>query len=326
MESLAELSPAMRVRRRGGALPISELARTGYPRRAVLAEVDAGRLVRVRHGWYAIPDAPVDLLRAVRVGGVLTGSSAARLHDLWLLDDPLLHVRVPPTAARLRSPLDPSEPLDRAMHGVCLHYRTIEPESSQGDVPARDGLARSLAEMFRCSGTVPAMVALESALNRNVLPMQSLEVIRGMVPQWARRQLDLASLDADSGLETIARLLLTRLRVRVRAQVHIAGVRRVDLLVGDRLVIELDGRAFHSREDFERDRVQDLELALRGYLVVRLSHRMVTSDWDRTHRAVHELVARGHHRWGKATRESGVFAAPAAATAASSDDHAGDWT
>ena len=39
-----ESSPIIRVRQRGGALPISELARTGYPRRAVLAEVDAGRL------------------------------------------------------------------------------------------------------------------------------------------------------------------------------------------------------------------------------------------------------------------------------------------
>jgi len=157
--------------------------------------------------------------------------------------------------------------------------------------------------MFHCAGTVPAMVALESALNRELLSMQSIELIRSLTPAWTHRQLELASPDSDSGLETIARLLLHRHHVAVRTQVWIAGVRHVDLLVGDRLILELDGRSFHSGEDFERDRAQDLELALRGYLVVRLSYRMVTADWDRTHRAVVELVRRGLHRWGRPARE-----------------------
>lgn len=161
--------------------------------------------------------------------------------------------------------------------------------------------------MFRCAGTVPAMIALESALNRHELPMQAIESVRRLVPSWAHRPLDLATPDSDSGLETIARLLFHRMRIPVRTQVLVMGVRHVDLLVGERLVIELDGRAFHSGEDFERDRRQDLELALRGYLVIRLSYRMVVDDWDATHRAVLELAARGMHRWGRATRELGEF-------------------
>jgi very-short-patch-repair endonuclease len=315
MRSTFDISPAELVRDTGGALPLDELLDAGCVRPAIDADLGDGRLIRVRRGWYATPDAPPDVIRAARVGGALTAASAARLHHLWLLDDPLLHVRVPSTAARLRSPSDASAALNREAHGVCVHYRTVESNPFEGDLPARDGLARSLAEMFRCAGTVPAMVALESALNRGALPMQGLESIRGLVPTWAHRQLDLASPDSDSGLETITRLLFVRRHVRVRTQVFLAGVRRVDLLVGDRLVIELDGRAFHSGEDFERDRIQDLELALRGYLVVRLSYRMVTSDWDRTHRAVHELVARELHRWGRPAREGGAFRV----------DDAGDW-
>jgi very-short-patch-repair endonuclease len=315
MRSTFAVSPATLVRSSGGVLPLTDLAQSGSVRPAVDADLAAGRLMRVRRGWYATPDAPADVVRAARVGGALTAASAARMHQLWLLDDPLLHVRVPATAARLRSPSDASAALNREVHGVCVHYRTVEPTLFEGDLPARDGLARSLAEMFRCAGIVPAMVALESALNRGVLPMQGLETIRGLVPAWARRQLDLASPDSDSGLETITRMLFVRRHVRVRTQVLLAGVRRVDLLVGDRLVIELDGRAFHSGEDFERDRIQDLELALRGYLVVRLSYRMVTSDWDSTHRAVHELVARGLHRWGRPAREGEAFRA----------GDAGDW-
>jgi very-short-patch-repair endonuclease len=147
------------------------------------------------------------------------------------------------------------------------------------------------------------MVALESALNRGALPIQALAEIEGIAPVWAARPIELATPLSDSGLETIARLLFHRVRVRIRTQVRIGGVRHVDMLVGDRLVIELDGRGFHSGDDFDRDRRQDLELSRRGYLVVRLSYRMVVEEWDETHRRVLELVGRGLHRWGRAARE-----------------------
>jgi very-short-patch-repair endonuclease len=289
--------------RHGGVLSLPALQRAGFSASDLAGAVRQESLIRVRRGWYAAEDAPQDVVRAVRVGGALTASSTARLHGVWLLEDELLHVRVRASASRLRSPDDASIALDREAHRVCLHYRPAEPWRTGAVGSARDGLARSIAEMFRCAGTVPAMVALESALNRGLLSMQSIELIRQLTPGWAQRPLGLASPDSDSGLETIARLLLHRLHVHVRTQVLITGVRRVDLLVGDRLIIELDGRSFHSGEDFERDRAQDLELALRGYLVVRLSYRMVTADWNRTHRAVVVLVRRGLHRWGRPARE-----------------------
>jgi very-short-patch-repair endonuclease len=291
----------------GGALPLADFQLAGFTPNDLAADVRTGRLIRLRRGWYGSPDAPGDVLRAVRVGGALTATSAARLHHLWLLDDDELHVRVPSTAARLRSPDDATKKLDLVKHRVCVHYRSVDPSRTHRYGPARDSLISSIAEMFRCSGTIPAMVALESALNRRVLPQQALESIRSIVPVWAKRQLDLADPESDSGLETIARLLFERMGVHVRSQVRIEGVRAVDLLVGDRLIIELDGREFHSGEEFTRDRVQDLELSLRGYLVVRLSHRMVTQDWDRIHRAVRQLVIRGLHRWGRSAREHAPF-------------------
>ncbi|WP_448808445.1 endonuclease domain-containing protein [Agromyces bauzanensis] len=305
--SAPRVDPTAVIRSRSGAASAVALREAGCSRRRMSAALADGSIIRVRPGWYAVPDAPREVVQAVRVGGALTGASVARLHGLWLLDDPLLHVRVPGTASRLRSPDDATVALDRTAHGVCVHYRAEGGDASHSGV-ASDGLMAGIAEMFRCSGTLPAMIALESALNREVLPIQALESLRAMVPAWAQRQLDLATPDSDSGLETIARLLMHRLRIPVRTQVQMPGVRRVDLLVGDRLILELDGRAFHSGDDFERDRVQDLELALRGYLVVRLSYRMVTAEWDTTHRALRELVARGLHRWGRAARPGAVFA------------------
>jgi very-short-patch-repair endonuclease len=59
--------------------------------------------------------------------------------------------------------------------------------------------------------------------------------------------------------------------VKIRAQVWI-GRYRVDLLVEDRLVVECDGRDFHSTpEQQSADRVRDATLKAAGYRVFRLS-------------------------------------------------------
>ncbi|MEV1131941.1 type IV toxin-antitoxin system AbiEi family antitoxin domain-containing protein [Agromyces sp. NPDC049794] len=302
-------TPAELTMRHGGVLRASGLMSTGLTEAQIRNAVRLGGLIRIRRGWYGVPPVDAQVVRAVRVGGSLTAGSVAAARGLWLLHDSRLHVRVPATAARLRSPDEAGTRLDREAHGVCVHYRDASRDTDLGDRLGQDGLPRSIAEMFRCVGTVPAMIALESALNRGVLPMQALESIRKLAPDWVRFELAHVSPLSDSGLETIARLLFHRVRVSVRAQVLIEGVRHVDLLVGDRLIVELDGRAFHSDEYFERDRTQDLELAMRGYLVVRLSYRMLTAEWDDTHRRLLELVRRGLHRWGRAARELPAFEA-----------------
>ncbi len=102
------------------------------------------------------------------------------------------------------------------------------------------------------------------------------------------------------GTETIVRLLLRGRRVRHRTQVSIDGVGRVDVLVGDRLVIEIDGAGFHTGPEFERDRRRDFELVMRGgYLVLRLSYDLVMREWTSVQAGILELLARGgEHRWG----------------------------
>jgi very-short-patch-repair endonuclease len=47
----------------------------------------------------------------------------------------------------------------------------------------------------------------------------------------------------------------------------------------ERLVVELDGYAFHrSRTAFERDRARDARLQLAGYRVIRITHRRLLSE------------------------------------------------
>lgn len=288
------------IRARGGVAPLAMLDAAGVSRVTLRQALAQKRVLPVRRGWYGVPDAPPAVVRAVRVGGALTASSVAGLHGLWLLDDARLHVRVAGNASRLRSPLDPTLPLD-ATHGVCVHYR--EQASGPADLPARDSLPRALAEMFTCGPALAAVIAIDSALNLRELTSDGRAQLRALVPASKRHLVDGADAACDSGLETIARLLPHERRIPYRTQAHIPGVGRVDLLIGDRLVVELDGAGFHiDSADFAEDRRRGLELVMRGYLVVRLTYRMVVDDWERVRADLLELVARGEHRWGARAR------------------------
>jgi hypothetical protein len=229
------------IRQRGGALSYRELDAAGISRTAVAAELTAGRLIRVRPGWFATFDAPRDVVRAARVGGVVTAASAARLDGIWLLDDPLLHVRVPRSAARLRAPDDSGERLDRAAHKVCVHYRSDPPART-----ARDPLPLALAEMLACADRQAATIAIDSALARGKLSLNEMAVVRRLAPPSRRRVLDAAHAGSESGTESRVRLLLRARRIPHSAQSHIQRVGYVDLLVGDRLVIEIDSVGFHT--------------------------------------------------------------------------------
>jgi very-short-patch-repair endonuclease len=276
----------------GGVASYLQLEAAGQTRAQIAQALRAGTVTRVRNGWFAAPDAPVDVVRAVRVGGTLTGASVARLHGLWLMSDPLLHVRVPLTASRLASPGDRRIPLSLARHKVCVHY-----SAAPGTPAARDPLVRALAEMFTCASVEASVVALDSALNLRELTRSQLVELSAAMLASKRKFLAWADEGSQSGLETLMRLLLQRLGISCRIQVKIIGVGRVDVVIGDRLVVEMDGAGFHTGLEFEEDRRRDFELVQQGYLVMRLSYRMVFADWDRVERGILTVIRRGEHRW-----------------------------
>ncbi|MEC5152002.1 DUF559 domain-containing protein [Cryobacterium sp. GrIS_2_6] len=280
------------VRKVGGAASYGYLAMAGVPRSVVQGAVRSGELRRVRNGWFAVPEAATDVVRAVRVGGTLTGASVARLHGLWLLPDRMLHVRVPATASRLRDPGDPTRRLEAERHRVCVHY-----SRSPGTGRSRDPLVRALTEMFLCDPGDAAVVAVDSALNLRELGPGGLAELRANLSPAQRKRLALVDGGSDSGLETLLRLFCVRQRMRVRTQVRIRGVGRVDLLVGHRLVLELDGEGFHTGIEFENDRRRNFELVQLGYLVVRISYKMLLHDRERVEAGILALVRRDEHLW-----------------------------
>ena len=74
-------------------------------------------------------------------------------------------------------------------------------------------------------------------------------------------------------------------------------------MIGDRLVLELDGYGFHATgEFFESDRRRDLALSALGYRTVRLSYRQVMHEWDSAEQAILTMIRRGDHLWPRTRR------------------------
>ena len=165
------------MREQGGVVARAALDAAGCTSADVDGAIRCGEVIRVRKGWFATPDAPRDVVRAVRVGGVATAGTVARLRGLWVADDPRLHVRVRYSTGRLFAPHDRRQPLDRMRDRVCVHYSRRGPFDR-----AVDALTVSLAEMFACTDVASAIASVDSALDTGNLSLQHLDLIRAWMP------------------------------------------------------------------------------------------------------------------------------------------------
>ncbi len=73
-----------------------------------------GSVVRVRQGWYALPHADPDAIRACRFGGRLACASALRFHGEPVEDDGVLHIEMPANAV--------GRALEGGRHSVRAHW------------------------------------------------------------------------------------------------------------------------------------------------------------------------------------------------------------
>lgn len=280
------------LRAHDGVAPRSAFLSQGITSYALGRAVHAGQVQRVRRAWYAMPDADEHVVRAVRVGGALSCITALERAGIWVRSEPTVHVAIPANGGRLRSAADTQVVFLDDPSGVSLHWTTAPGVTVRSVATIVD----SLAHAALCQPEELALVAIDCALNKKLVSMGDLIRRFEALPRYARRLLARADARSQSGLETLARVRLRRLRIKVRTQVFIEGVGRVDVLVGDRLVLELDGYGFHATgESFETDRRRDLALAARGYRVIRLSYRQVMFEWNEAERVILSMVRRGEH-------------------------------
>lgn len=265
----------------GHALTYPDLRASGATRAGVRSALAEGSLVRARRNVYLDASSPRAVREAQRVGGRLDCVSAVAEAGIFVLDKSGLHVQVEPERSRLRSPHSRTTRLS-GTQGVVVHWRACD-AGSLHTVP----LVEALAAAVRCQSPRAAIATLDNALFTGAIDEEGLAEVFARLPARYRVLRPLVDARAEAGSETLARLLLRGQGFDVRVQVQIDGVGRVDLVVDDWIVVECDSRAHHGGwEAQERDRLRDLRLAERGFVVLRPSARMIFSEPQLLARAV----------------------------------------
>ncbi len=271
-------------------LRTSELRKRGWTAREIRAARTAGRIQQIRQGVYALPGACRPLRTAARHGGSLACVSAARHLGIWVLEKPPApHVWMRGHGHRRSCP-----PISGADACGCVEHWDDGP--SPTDAFGLPRVSRILRHVLACRGVEEFFVAVESALRQRLLTRSGLAWLRANVNAEGRAALAIARSDADSGLESLVRWRLRHRGLRITTQPAIVGVGRVDVLIGDRLLIEVDGVKNHaSRKKRHKDLVRDAAAAAWGYVTLRFDYAQVVHDWPSVEAAILGQIDAGHH-------------------------------
>lgn len=116
------------------------------------------------------------------------------------------------------------------------------------------------------------------------------------------------------------RLRLRALGIELQSQVEVPGVGRVDFVLGDRLILEVDGRANHvdgfgapvgahaegmraaAASLRHKDLVRDAVAAAHGFDTLRFDYALVVHDWPAVEAAILAKVERGLHLRSRVAR------------------------
>lgn len=281
-------SVATVIRRLGHVATRNQLLARGLTGWDIARAVRGGDVLRIRRGWYATTGASIEQLVAVRVGGRVSHLSAARSYGLWAGLDERIHVGLVRGSSRLRAPALPPA-MERLKPGVVvtLHWTESGRVDVSSDCTWRVPLPVCLREVVASSDRETAVACLDTALTVFRLTVAQLMEIFTDAPKTSRERAALARVGSDSGPESVARQRFDALGLIVRQQVRFEEIRRVDMRIGRRIIVEVDGRQFHDLSTaYENDRRGDDELVALGYVVLRFTYRQVMFDWPFVERTV----------------------------------------
>ena len=274
----------------------TQLNALGHGRRRVEEALASGRIFRVCRSWVAAPQASTSSVIAVLQRGKLTGPTALASYGVWDAVDRRIHVQV--RHNRRGAPIESLTPLAAFTHEKYLRAG-VQRHWSEERHPDRYGVSwrvSVLDALIRVALDCPAeqfLACVESALHTGRLSRASIPILFRSLPERMAPLRDKIDPAAESGLETLARLRLSGFVRQVRSQVEIPGINpggrpgRVDLLLDDWLVIELDGDEFH---DPVADRARNGALVRRGYRSHRFGHVQVIGGWADAEATVRELL------------------------------------
>jgi very-short-patch-repair endonuclease len=267
-----------------GVVARRQLLALGFSRGAIAARIRAGRLIPVHAGVYLVghrawPPLAVEMAAVLACGpGALVSHRSAAA--LWRLIDPPRGNRVTVTVPRAWAPARPSIRIHRVASLIPRECRLFHrvPITS----PARTLL--DLAALVE----LPELESLVADAERRNL-VRAGELVDQLERNPGRR----GAATLRRLLERIERPALTRSEAERRmlvmlrtgslptpqTNVWIAGYQVDFVWAGARVIVEIDGFAFHAdRAAFERDRRRDAELQAHGYRVVRITWRQLVDD------------------------------------------------
>lgn len=260
-----------------------ELTSAGFTRAKIGESVADGSLKPLRRGVYAAAGACDVVATAATHGGTLACVTAARHEGLWVLEtDAPPHVWL---GAHGRS----------YPHAECRCVAHWD-DGTTTDAFGLPSVPRILRQILLCRGLEEFFVTVESARRLGKLKAAGLSWLRARVGPAAREAIEYSRDDADSGLESLLRWRLRARRLPVRTQMRLVSVGRVDFLIGDRLIVEVDGALNHDDESHRhKDLVRDANAASWGFVTLRFDYSLVVHDWPTVEMAILAYIDRGIH-------------------------------
>jgi very-short-patch-repair endonuclease len=279
-----------------GVVSHAQMKAAGLGRGAMAHRVANGRLHRLHRGVYLVGHAaPAPLARetgallACGPGAVLSHRTAAGLWGLMPPSSGLVDVTVPGRDCGSRA-------------GVRVH--------KAGEV-----LEENVGRRERLPVTAPALTVLDmartldaDALERCVNEALVLKLVdhpelRSLAERFKRRtgsaalrrlldRLEGPNLTRSEAEQRFLSLLVSAKLPRPSTNAKVGGFEVDFLWRRQRLVVEVDGFAFHSsRTAFERDRARDAELQAGGFRVVRVTWRQIVDEPEATVATLAGLLA-----------------------------------
>ena len=278
-------SPARRIVRR------SDLTTGGASGYTITSAVRSGALFRVRRDHYALPSTDRPTVQAVRVGGRLACVSALRDLGVFAAEDAGIHVHVVQNHSRSRSPRNRRVRLTAINRdGVELHWNSLAHPS--GGTEFRVDVRDALTQAAVCQTPAETLASFDSALFLGLIGRSEAEALVATLPRRLRRLASRLEPRSESGPESVLRWWLLEAGIPFEVQVSIRGVGRVDFLIADVLVVEVDSRLAHaSWEQQVRDRDRDLALATRQLMSLRPHYAAVMYSPQLVIAAIRGLLA-----------------------------------
>ena len=254
-----------------------ELFARGLGPKEIRAMIGRGVLTRLRKGWYAdLGAADSDAAVALKAGAHLGCLSGCKAHGIWVPPSSGVHAAYGRGAST------------KARTGLVLHpYKAKQPRTAIW--PVED----CLAQVIERHDAETILIVVESAVSAKVIPHEMAEQMLKQTPigdltRWLSR--------ARSGSETRVRLFFQRRHVPVHPLATVLGVGEVDMVVGDRLLVECDSERHHGSPEAQlNDSLRDLNGHLLDYQRIRLTYDQIWHDWAATQVSLSAVLRKRRH-------------------------------